>query len=60
MGGLVMEYTSTYEDRLPDGMLIYRSRIAGNPTAICTRCDYVCGYWEYNYELFHDCQGGAN
>jgi len=45
----------TCTEPLPDGMLIYRSRLAGNPTALCMRCDYSCGYWECACDLVHDC-----
>jgi hypothetical protein len=57
-----MEYTSTYEDRLPEGMRIYPARFTSAMVAVCDWCDFISAYWENKYELFHDCQehGGTN
>ena len=43
---------------LPDGMRVYRTRLAGNLVAECERCDKVFAYWECACELAHDCELG--
>ena len=40
---------------LPEGVRVYRTRMAGNLVASCDRCAYVCAYWECACELAHDC-----
>jgi len=32
----------------------------GGYTATCSKCSFVCGYWECACELEHDCQEEEN
>lgn len=47
----------TCTEPVPDGVRIYRSRMAGNLVATCDKCGHLWGYWECACDLTHDCEG---
>lgn len=54
----VFDYECCENPELPSGVSVGFSRISGAYVAKCSKCSFVCAYWECACELVHDCEAG--